>query len=100
MQVERRQDGFCVDASMLAGLLKVPPREVHELMRAGEITSICERGEGEHAGCYRLTFFCGSRRVRLDLDESGRVLRRTVIDFGDRPLPAALHGTGGPTTAP
>ncbi|MCZ7656359.1 MAG: DUF6522 family protein [Xanthobacteraceae bacterium] len=98
MQLERSEDGFCIEAPVLADLLKVSPAELHDLMRARAVTSVCERGEGEHAGRYRLTFFSRSRRVGLEVDESGRVVRRWAIDFGDRPLPrAARKPAGAPT---
>ncbi len=91
MQLERNEDGFSIDASLLSELLNVPAGNVHALMRHKEITSLCERGEGEHQGQYRLTFFYKNRRARLNVDESGQVIRRSVIDFGDRPLPRAMH---------
>lgn len=85
MRLERNDDGFCIDAALLGKLLDVPPLDVHLLMRGNEITSVCERGEGEHEGQYRLTFFHRNRRVRLDIDGSGRILRRSSIDYGQPP---------------
>ena len=92
MRVERNEQGFLIDASLLGELLDVPPSGVQTLMRNNEITSVCERGEGEHAGRYRLTFFYKGRRARLSVDESGQVIRRTVIDLGDR---SSMHRPGG-----
>jgi hypothetical protein len=91
MQLQRNEEGFAVDASLLGELLNVSPSDVQELMRNNEITSRCERGEGEHTGQYRLTFFYKNRRVRLNVDESGQIIRRSVIDFGDRPLPSSVR---------
>src|SRR3546814_4964265 len=68
MRLQRNGDGFCIDAGYLGGLLAVPVDRVQALMRANAIRCVCERGEGEHAGRYRLTFIHGRRRVRLDLD--------------------------------
>lgn len=93
MRLERDDGDFCIDAALLGELLDVPPLGVQALMRSNEITSVCERGEGEHEGQHRLTFFYKGRRVRLDVDESGHVLRRSVIDFGDHPL--SRKRTGG-----
>ncbi|MDQ2633003.1 MAG: DUF6522 family protein [Pseudomonadota bacterium] len=87
MILERSADGFSVQASLLGELLGVPPSDVQSLMRRSEITSLCERGEGEHAGRYRLTFFYKGRRARLDVDGTGRIVRRSVIEYGERPLP-------------
>lgn len=95
MQLECNADGFAIDASFVGELLNVPPSRVQALMRRSEITSLCERGEGEHEGQYRLTFFYKRRRVRLNIDQSGQIIRRSIVDFGDRPLPSSLHRTGG-----
>jgi hypothetical protein len=82
---------FSVDAALVGELLDVPASDVQALMRDGRITSRCERGEAEHAGQYRLTFFRESRRARLIVDAAGRIIRRSIIDYGDRPLPRAAR---------
>jgi hypothetical protein len=92
MGLERNDAGFSLDASLLVELLDVSPAGVHELLRSNQITSICERGEGEHEGQHRLTFFYGSRRARLEFDHAGRILRRSTIDFGALPPPRAATG--------
>jgi hypothetical protein len=80
-----------VDAEMIARGLGIPAVDVQPLMRSGEITSRCEAGEGEDAGLTRLTFFLRGSRFRIVVDDAGRVLRRSTIDFGRRPLPASLR---------
>ncbi|APF39494.1 hypothetical protein BOQ54_18575 (plasmid) [Chelatococcus daeguensis] len=96
-RLNRSSDGgFLVDATLLGDLLGITPSALPELMRAGEVTSLCERGEEEHQGQYRLTFFHKGRRVRLTVDEAGEVLRQSVVDFGERTLPEAMHRPGGP----
>jgi hypothetical protein len=50
-------------------------------------------GIEDDAGRYRLIFFYKSRRLRLIIDEAGRV-KRSTIEFGNRPLPARLHRRG------
>jgi hypothetical protein len=90
-----REGTFVVDAALLGELLNLPPSRVPGLMREGAITSVCERGVDEHDGEFRLTFFHANRRARVSTDLSGQILRRSVIDFGDRPMPRALHRTGG-----
>lgn len=94
MRLERNGDGFAIDASILSELLSVPASRVQDLMRQKEITSLCERGEGEHEGQYRLTFFHKGRRARLNVDELGMVIRRSVIDFDNRSLPWTMHKPG------
>ena len=90
-QVEITNGDIVVDAVLLGELLNIQPAEVPALMKAGAITSICEKGVGDDAGEYRLSFFYRNRRVRLGVDQSGRILRRSVIDFGERPLPGSFH---------
>ena len=80
-----------VPAELIAEGLGVSLAQMQTLMRAGKITGRCESGIDDDAGRHRLTFFCGGRRFRLVIDGEGRVIRRTAIDFGDRPLPQALH---------
>ncbi len=54
------------------------------MMRDGRITSLFERGEGDDAGRYRVTFRDGARSVRLIVDASGHVLKRTRTPFARR----------------
>ena len=84
-----------VDAAVLARGLGVDASLVPSLLRAGQITSFCERGVDDDRGRFRLTFFHESKRLRLVLDELGRVLRQSTIDFGDRSLPSRLRTPGG-----
>ncbi|MGO4558227.1 DUF6522 family protein [Mesorhizobium sp. 2RAF21] len=89
MKLERQEGMFTIEASLLSELLDVQPYDIQALMRSNEITSLCERGEGEHEGQFRLTFFCKGRRARLNVDEAGRIVRRSIVDYGERPLAAA-----------
>jgi len=93
--IEFSDDTFVVDAALIGELLHVPAISVPVLMREGRITSVCERGTGQDEGGFRLTFFYGSRRARLITDSVGHLLRRSAIDFGDRPIPDALHRAAG-----
>jgi hypothetical protein len=86
-------DTFLVDGALLGKLLNVLPKDVPPLMREHAITSICERGIDEHRGEFRLSFFYKNRRARLNVDTSGHILRRSIIDFGKRPLPKSLHSS-------
>lgn len=76
-----------IDAALVGELFDVPPAEVLALLKARAITSVCERGIDEHQGEMRLSFFYGNRRARVSIDENGNILRRSVVDFGDRPMP-------------
>ena len=89
------QDGALeVDASIVGAGLGLEPQEVLSLIHSNAITSVCEHGIDDDAGRYRLTFFHKSRRLRLIVDGCGRVVRRSTIDFGDRPMPARMHRIG------
>lgn len=84
--VDIRDDTFMVDAALIGELLGLSASRVPLLMRRGEITSVCERGFEEHAGEFRLNFFYSNRRARLSTDLEGRILRRSIVNFGERPL--------------
>jgi len=91
MRVEISDKTILVDATLLGDLLDVLPVNVPALMREHAITSVCERGIDTHEGELRLSFFYRNRCARLSVDGSGQVLRRSIVNFGDRPLPNALH---------
>jgi hypothetical protein len=82
------QDGVIqVDANIVGQHLGLKLFEVQKLMREGKLTSSCERGVDEDDGHYRLTFFHGGRRLRLIVDDAGRIIRRSLIDFGAKARP-------------
>jgi len=93
--VEFEDGAIQVDVAVVAKGLGIEPPLVHEEMRDGRITSLCERGADEDEGRYRLTFFAGSRRFRLIVDNQGNVLKRSTLDFGERGLPASTREPGG-----
>jgi hypothetical protein len=82
-----------MSGSVALGKWPLLPKDVPPLMREHAITSICERGIDEHRGEFRLSFFYKNRRARLNVDTSGHILRRSIIDFGKRPLPKSLHSS-------
>lgn len=88
-------EDLCIDAGTLAAELDLTPETVMAGLRDGTITTLTERGEGEDAGRWRLSFFHGNRRLRLIVDDSGAILQRSRIDFGDTPLPPAMRRPGG-----
>jgi hypothetical protein len=85
MRLEPDGELFTIDARDLAVLFELDPERVRDMMRAGEIRSRVERGEGEDAGRFRLTFIHRERRVQLIVAADGRVLQRsrTRIGTGD-----------------
>ena len=68
--------------SAIATGLDIEPDRVLDLLRAGEITSTSKHGVGVDAGFHRLTFYHGNRRFRVILDEAGRIIRQSTVNFG------------------
>lgn len=83
-----------IDATIVANGLGIVPTLFLERLREGKITSLCERGIDVDSGRYRLTFFSENRRVRIIADESGTIIQRSVIAFGDLPLPTSARRLG------
>ncbi|MGQ0684139.1 DUF6522 family protein [Bradyrhizobium sp.] len=83
-----------VEASVIAEGLDLTLAQLRRQMRAGRVTSLSERGTGEDAGRHRLTFFSEHRRFRVVVDERGRIVQRSAIDFGEAGLPPSLRKPG------
>ncbi|HKS20951.1 MAG TPA: DUF6522 family protein [Bradyrhizobium sp.] len=83
-----------VEASVIADGLGLALPQFRKQMQAGEITSLSERGTDADSGRHRLTFFTKHRRFRLVVDESGTILQRSALDFGEVPLPASMRNRG------
>ncbi|SDY91531.1 DUF6522 family protein [Citreimonas salinaria] len=85
MQLERTENGFQIDAVILAPLLGVAPEEVQRLIREGQISTLCEEGRDEDEGRHRLTFRHRATRVRLTVTDTGEVLSRTRTTVAPHP---------------
>lgn len=83
-QIEINQDGFVVEASVIATAFKLAPEDIQLLMRKGEITSKCETGVGEDEGRSRLTFHYSDRAVRLVVDQTGTILKQASFPVRNR----------------
>ena len=79
MRLEPNNGGFTIEAADLAGLLGMPATDVQALMRSGAITTRSERGEGEDAGRFRVTFIHDRSQVRLIVTGDGDVLHVSRI---------------------
>lgn len=88
-QIEINQDGFVVEASVIASAFKLAPEDIQPLMRNGEITSKCETGVGEDEGRSRLTFHYRERAVRLIVDQVGTIRKRSSFPVRTRASIAA-----------
>jgi hypothetical protein len=83
-----------VDAAVVAEGLGIALPLFRTEMRAGRITSVCERGIDADDGRHRITFFSAHRRFRLVVDRGGTIVQRSTLNFGDAPLPASAHRSG------
>jgi hypothetical protein len=83
-----------IDASIVAEGLGIALPRLKEGMRTGSITSLRERGVDADQGRHRLTFFSEHRRFRVVVDESGTIIQRSAIDFGDSALPTSVRKPG------
>ena len=90
-KIEVAEGSFEVDAVTIASGLDVDPSAIPALMKAGAITSTCERGEGVDAGRYRLTFFHGDQRFRITVDDRGNILQ-SASDLRDGGEPGSMEG--------
>lgn len=93
-EIEVGDEAVQIDAKVLAEALRIDTDELLRRMREGTVTSRLERGEDEDAGRVRLTFYSASRRVRVVADANGKILSCGAVDYGERPLPAALRDAG------
>ncbi|WP_204362834.1 DUF6522 family protein [Litorivita pollutaquae] len=93
-EVERHGDQFIVDAQLLSAAFNLPLEETRIRMQSGQIGSLCEAGEDEDAGRWRLTFRHQGRALRLVVDAHGKVLSKSSFPVG--PTGAA---TGPPPIA-
>lgn len=88
--VERDDDGFVVDAALLARAFDLSADEIRVSMKAGQITSRLEAGRGTDEGRWRITFFNRGRALQLTVDGCGQVLAQADLPLRARarPVPA------------
>ena len=78
--VEFDDNGFVVDAEILAQAFGIAPSEVQGLIRSQAMTSRCEKGVDEDEGRWRLTFIYQNRAFRMTVDNTSRILSRAKFD--------------------
>ncbi|WP_306752676.1 DUF6522 family protein [Paracoccus actinidiae] len=77
-----------IEAVEIARLLELDVPGFQDLMRSGSIRSTVERGEGDDAGKFRLTFQSPQWRVRLTCKDDGEVLTLTRVRLTAPPTAA------------
>lgn len=73
-------DTITVDPAVLAVGLHLDPETLRVMMRSGLVTSVCEKGEDEDVGRFRLTFYSPNRRFRLIVNAAGAILQSSTVD--------------------
>jgi hypothetical protein len=92
--IARENDNIDVDATIIGEGLCIDPLLVQARIRDGKIATLCEHGVDKDTGRDRLTFFFESRRFRLIVDQRGKVIQRSTVDFGSLQLPTSMHRPG------
>lgn len=83
---DREHSGYTLDAVLIDQLLGLPPADVPALTRSKSINSMRERGIDADHGAFRPNLFYGGCPARLGIGSQGQILKRSIIDFGERPL--------------
>ena len=82
MRLEKDARGdFVVEPGILARKLSIREDELRHRMRLGQVTSMVERGEGDDAGCERLSVRCGDMVWRAVVDAGLNVLSQEAFDL-------------------
>ena len=71
-----------IKAEVIAEGLGLSTEMLQHEMRAGRVTSRCERGKGEDLGRLRLTFSFDRRQFQIITDEAGSLIKSSAINFG------------------
>ena len=70
-----------IDATLIAKGLGMHPDALRQAMREGHVTRTIEKGEGEDAGRFRVTFYSPNCRLRLLFNEEGTILQTSSADY-------------------
>ncbi len=75
-----------ISAEIIAKGLRMEP----EALRDGNVTCTVEKGEGDDAGRFRVTFYAPSRRLRLLFTATGEILQTSSVAYSRKPRGTAL----------
>ncbi len=78
-----------IDASLIAKGLGMYPDALRQAMREGHVTRTTEKGEGEDAGRFRVTFYSPNCRLRLLFNAEGTLLQTSSAAYSRKPRPAS-----------
>lgn len=81
------QGTLTIDPAIVAKGLRLDPEALRDHLRRGTVTSLCEKGEAEDEGRFRLTFLSPTRRLRLVVDATGAILTTSTADYRRKDAP-------------
>ncbi|MCX7286745.1 MAG: DUF6522 family protein [Rhodobacterales bacterium] len=73
--------GIDIDAGLVAKGLHMDPEALRAALRAGSVTRTVEKGEGDDAGRFRVTFYAPARRFRLLFTTTGEILQTSSVAY-------------------
>ena len=85
--IEFEHGSFSVPVEIVAAGFDIAVELVRPLMHQNKITSLCERGGGEDAGQFRLTFFHADQLFHLVVDSEGRIVKNSPRERDPRRRP-------------
>ncbi len=77
--ISRDGEDFVIDGSVVADRFGITVDALKAALRAANIVTICETGEGEDAGSTRLTFRRGALLWRFVLQADGTITEDPVL---------------------
>ncbi len=77
-----------IDATLVAKGLRMDPDALRTALRDGRVTRKVEKGEGDDAGRFRVTFYAPTRRLRVLFTTDGTILQTTSAAYSRKPPPA------------
>ncbi|MAM11129.1 MAG: hypothetical protein CML23_11855 [Rhizobiaceae bacterium] len=87
--IERNADGeFAIGAERLARRFDLSVDALRAMTARGQVRSSVEKGDGDDAGRWRLSFRIGNRRWRITVREDGMIEddELSIVSSGGRPL--------------
>jgi hypothetical protein len=79
--------GIDIDAAVVAKGLYLEPEALRAALRDGTVTRTVEKGEGEDAGRYRVTFYAPTRRFRLLFTTTGEIVQTSSVAYSRKVRP-------------
>lgn len=86
--ISRDGADFVIDGSVVADRFGMSVEQFRAAIRAAEIVTVCETGEGDDAGCTRLSFRRGALLWRFVLKADGSIVEDPqLLEKSDKKKP-------------